>query len=188
MNQKNVLIAFAIIVIAALAFWFSTSSMVEVNAPTSESTAPTSTTPSKTTGTTPKAPSPIKGGSTFTSVLTQKGNYECDYEQVEHTGQGHNVIYISGGKMRAEFRNISGDVQAGSLSVYDGHYLYAWQEGKSVGTKTVITSLGQLPAAIPQDLTSGRIYGTAYESVGWKCHTWLVDKSLLVPPSYVVFK
>ena len=74
-----------------------------------------------------------------------------------------------------------------NLAVYDGRYLYQWHEGTSVGTKMTLTSLSQLPSAIPQDLTSGTIYGSSYNSVGWNCHSWLTDKSLLAAPSYVTF-
>jgi hypothetical protein len=98
------------------------------------------------------------------------------------------VIYLSGGKLRAEFRTISGNVTAANLSIYDGHYLYSWKEGQSTGTKTGVTSLSQLPAAIPANLTSGKIYGNTYESVGWKCHAWIANNSILVPPSYVSFR
>lgn len=137
----------------------------------------------------PTATTPIKNGTpTFKSLLTQKGNYQCDFEQVSDTGVSHNVIYISGGKLRAEFRSTMKGQEGSNLSVYDGRYLYTWREGTTVGTKSLITSLGQLPTAIPKDLTSGTIYGDNYNSVGWQCHTWLVDKTLLTPPSYVTFK
>jgi hypothetical protein len=65
--------------------------------------------------------------------------------------------------------------------------MYQWSEGASQGKRTVLSSLSQLPAAIPKDLTSGTIIGNSYESVGWLCHTWLTNKSLLMPPSYVTF-
>jgi len=172
-----------IVVILAIGTWFllvpsSTQQSAGVNSATTTSQA--------TTQSAPKAPSPITGGNTYKSLLTQEGNYECDYDQVTTSGQNHNVVYISDGKLRAEFHNNTG-AGAASLAVYDGHYLYTWTEGKSTGTQTVVTSLGQLPAAIPQDLTSGKIYGNSTDSVGWKCHVWLVNKSLLVPPSYVKF-
>ncbi len=138
--------------------------------------------PAKSTGTATGG-----SGNTYHSLLTQTGNYECDYSQVQSSGQAKNVIYLSGGKMRAEFRSTSSGVGTSNLAVYDGHYLYEWQEGFSTGTKTVLTSLSQLPAAIPTDLTSGKIYGSSYESVGWLCHPWSADASLLAPPSYVTF-
>jgi hypothetical protein len=97
------------------------------------------------------------------------------------------VIYISNGKMRGEFRSTSGTVSSANLMIYNGGYLYSWVEGTTVGKKTSINSLSDLPAVIPKDLTSGAIYGTSDNSVGWDCHDWLTDNSVFVIPTYVKF-
>lgn len=151
------------------------------------------TTAATTTNTTAPATKPAakpapKTTQSYTSLLTQQGSYQCDYTQVTTSGQSKNVIFLADGKMRAEFRTTSGNVTEANLAVYDGRYLYSWDEGASVGKKTAVTALSQLPAAVPADLTSGKIYGQSYESVGWKCHPWIKDASLLVPPSYVSFR
>ena len=183
--MNRMLVALGVILVLALGVWLYTSSGAGV-APSLN----TATTPSPSTGgkTSPTTPAGVGSGNTYKSLLTQNGSYKCDYAQVKSAGgQGTSVIYIYGGKLRGEFRSPSGDVKAGSLVVYDGHYLYSWTEGKSTGTKTVLTSLSQLPSVIPQDLTSGSIYGTTYNSVGWNCNYWLTDPKILVPPSYVKF-
>ena len=190
MEKKTISIGLVILAILAFSVWYLGSvSSPGLQQGSQEALSPTSTSAStpEPTKNVPKAPTPIVGGSTYKSLLTQKGNYQCDYDQVTDSGKSHNVIYLSDGKLRAEFRTFSGNTSIGNIAVYDGHYLYSWQEGTSVGTKTLVTSLGQLPTAIPADLTSGHIYGSSYESVGWKCHTWLVDKSLLVVPSYLKY-
>jgi hypothetical protein len=146
------------------------------------------TSPPKTSGSTAKPPSKgIPNSTTYHSLLTQKGSYECDYAGASAGGQTNNVIYIYGGKMRGEFRTISPGQSTANLFVYDGHYLYQWKEGSSTGTRTVLTSLSQLPLIIPKDLTSGAIIGDNYTSVGWQCHSWLTNQALLTPPSYVSF-
>lgn len=188
--NKNTLVGITIATILALviAGWgYFTLMHTAPNTPESKAVTPFS--PTKAPPPTAPASSGTKSNPTsFKSVLTQKGNYECDYEQVSNTGKSHNVIYISGGKLRAEFRSTMAGSSGANLSVYDGHYLYTWREGTAVGTRAAITSLGQLPTAIPKDLTSGTIYGDNYNSVGWQCHTWLVDKTILTPPSYMTFK
>jgi len=188
MNQNAFVgITIALILTGIGAWWYTHIAQSQSESPA----VVTATTPAavQSSTNTPVAPTPIKNGTpSFKSLLTQKGNYQCDYEQTSTTGKSHNVIYLSDGKLRAEFRSTMAANQGANLSVYDGHYLYTWREGTSVGTKTAITALGQLPTAIPKDLTSGAIYGDNYDSVGWQCHTWLVDKTLLTPPSYVTFK
>jgi|SRR6185369_26379 len=192
--NKSLILAVAVLAAIAAGVWFFTTGP---SFPDDSSTA-SSTSQSSSTALTPggtkasPTPAPSKGMSdstTYKSLLTQTGSYECDYSSVTATGQTSNVIYIYGGKLRGEFRTISSpDKNSANLFVYDGHYLYQWTEGTSEGVKTVLTSLSQLPLIIPKDLTSGKIYGDSFVSVGWHCHTWLTNKSLLTPPSYVTFR
>ncbi len=192
--NKGLVLAVGILALAALSVWFFTS-----NPSTSEFQNATTTvpiTPAQKAVTPPVPASKPKAAigvpdaqTSFKSLLTQTGSYQCDYEQVRSSGQSRNVIFIYNGTMRGEFRTqeANGNTTA-NLFVYDGKYMYQWQEGSSVGTKTLLTSLSQLPYAIPKDLTSGAIVGTSYESVGWLCHSWLTNKSLMTPPSYVTFR
>jgi len=190
MNKNLVLVVGVLVVIAAAVWFFTNDSSSQGN--TASTTAPTSTTQTGTSATktspTKPATTGIPNSTTYKSLLTQVGSYECDYSAANESGQSSNVIYIYGGKMRGEFRTISPGQSTANLFVYDGHYLYQWKEGASSGTRTVLTSLSQLPLIIPKDLTSGRIVGDNYTSVGWQCHSWLTNKSLLMPPSYVTFQ
>ena len=193
--NKSLLLAIAILAAITLCVWYFTSTP----APMQDGASVASTTPI--VPTTQKNAAPAKtttkttnkgvpdSQTSYKSLLTQSGSFQCDYDQVKSTGTSHNVIYLYGGKMRGEFRTNNADGSAtANLFVYDGQYMYQWKEGTSVGTRTLLTSLSQLPFAIPKDLTSGGIVGSNYESVGWLCHTWLTNKSLLSPPSYVSFK
>ena len=191
--QKNTFIGIAIVVLLAIAgVWFSVPSVENKEVTVPENTPTTTPVAAIPTPLPPlpkkPVPKPATGsGNTYKSLLTQQGSYQCDYSQVSSAGQSQNVIYISNGKLRAEFRTMSGDTSSSNLSVYDGQYLYEWREGTAVGTKKLLTSLSELPAAIPKDLTSGGVIGNNGNSVGWNCHVWLVDAKILVPPSYVKF-
>lgn len=184
--MDRLIIALAVVALVALGVWFYTSNNTGVTPPSDiATTTSASITEKPRTPTTP--PTSAGSGNTYTSLLTQSGSYLCDYNQVQSAGQMHNQIYIYGGKLRGEFRTITGEPTPTNLVLYDGHYLYTWSEGASSGTRTVLTSLSQLPLVIPKDLTGGSIHGTAYESVGWDCHFWMTDTKLFVPPSYVKF-
>jgi hypothetical protein len=190
--NKGLVLAVAVLAALALSVWFFSSSAPSAAEPeTATSTSPTPTAKA------PEPKAPVKSPETkgvpnpqpsYKSLLTQTGSYQCDYSSVTAEGQTMSVIYLYGGKMRGEFRTVSPGQSESNLFVYDGQYLYQWEEGKSVGVKTVLTSLSQLPLVIPKDLTSGAIVGSSYESVGWHCHSWLTNKSLLTPPSYVTFR
>ena len=89
--------------------------------------------------------------------------------------------------MRGEFRTVNGIQTAGSLMVYNGGTLYVWTEGKGVGTKVQIKTIADLPTVIPKDLTSGTVLGSGLDSVGWDCHNWEQNNTLLAPPATVKF-
>jgi hypothetical protein len=189
MTTKQIWVGLGILILIGLGIWLFQSNGTVAAPPGTNTTATPAAkavTPSATAsnGATTAKPKSYDSGSTYHSLLTQNGSYQCDYVQVTNGGTNTGVVYLNGGKMRAEFRNAN---STGNLAVYDGQYLYEWKEGMAHGTRTSLTSLSQLPAAIPKDLTSGAIYGTTYQSVGWNCHSWLTDQKLLTPPSYVTF-
>lgn len=187
---RALIIAVGVLMTVVLAAWYFGSPISSVNTPSFASTTAdavgkeSSQNPavSKTNTTSKKVPT-----TATKSLLTQKGSYQCDFTQVTSTGQSANVIYLYGGKLRAEFRTRNANGVVANLLVYDGHYVYEWREGASTGKRSILTSLSDLPLVIPKDLTSGQIFGDNFESVGWLCHTWLTNKSLLTPPSYVTF-
>ncbi len=94
---------------------------------------------------------------------------------------------MADGKMRGEFRSTSNGVKTASLMIYNGGYLYSWKEGATTGKKSSIKALSDLPEIIPQDLTSGAIFGTGADNVGWNCHDWLKDVKIFTLPAYVTF-
>lgn len=130
----------------------------------------------------------IKPTSLATNLFPQKGSYECKYEQATQTGRSTNTIYISGGKIRGEFRSV--DSQGfGTLSmlVYDGSYLYSWTEGKATGTRTQPKSLRDIPVVVPTNIHEGKVLGSGINSVSWDCHAWATVNSMLSKPTYVRF-
>lgn len=184
MNQKTIIWGIVIVVIVLLGVWYFSSVYTGSPAVAPGTATTTATSTASTSAATGKAASGTP--STFKSIFTQSGNHECTFEQVGTSTRTTSVVYISGGKMRGEFRT-TGTVTSANLMIYNGGYLYSWKEGAAVGKKSSISSLADLPQAIPQDLTSGAIYGTAANNVGWDCHDWLTDSSLFVLPTYVTF-
>ncbi len=190
MNQKTIVWGIVAVIIVALGVWYFSSMNTSPAAATQETTIATSTasttvsTSSATSAT--SAPVPVAAKSAFKSIFTQSGNHECTYQQVGASTQTTSVIYISGGKMRGEFRT-TGTITEADLMIYNGGYLYSWKEGATTGTRTSIKSLADLPQVIPQNLTSGAVFGSSADSVSWDCHSWLTDPSVFVLPAYVKF-
>lgn len=143
-------------------------------------------TPAPSTKTTPAKPI---GGMKVSlgGIFAEEGSYQCDYEQVSQQTRSTNVVYISNGKMRGEFRTSTAQGSTATMVVYDGSYLYVWTEGKSTGTRTQPKTIADLPGIIPEDVSSGRILGTSANNVSWNCHAWSTVPSLIEKPSYVSF-
>ena len=138
----------------------------------------------KTPATKPAVVKPVVVVEDFTNIFPQKGNFKCVYEEVSPSNRSTNVIYFSDGKMRAEFRPLSGTP---NLMVYDGKYMYNWVEGRGTGTVSQPKSISDFPSIIPKDITSGKVLGSSSSNVSWDCNPWIKDASLVTKPSYVIF-
>lgn len=151
-----------------------------------EDTSSTATTTTTTTGTN-NTSNTTGMKSTLGGIFDAPGSYECKYEQVSPTLRATNVIYVADGKLRGEFRSATATTTTLSMVVYDGVNLYVWNEGQPTGKISQPKTIADLPSAIPEDITSGRILGTSSNNVSWDCHAWSKDASKLVRPSYVKF-
>ncbi|MCX6703213.1 MAG: hypothetical protein NTV02_00780 [Candidatus Zambryskibacteria bacterium] len=185
--NRNVLIGLVVVLLIAIGVWMWISSDKDdtlYTAPTN--TTATSTNINTSTTTTPK---PVTTGTnpsanTFQSIITQKGSYQCTFSQATQGGQTISNIYIADGKLRGEFRDTD---SVGNMMIYNNGTLYIWQEGKTVGTKSQVSTLAQLPSVIPKDLTSGSSLGSGINAVGWDCRQSSNAASLFVPSSVIKF-
>ena len=190
MNRNTIIWSVIVLIIIIAGIWYfagGTSVNTGLNATSTTATSTTTGTTSGSTGTTSGTSGATK--SSFKSIFTQSGNYECDYSTASTSAQSSSVIYIADGKMRGEFRTTAGNGTTNAdLMIYTGGYLYSCKEGSSTGKKASIKTLADLPAVIPSDLTSGAIFGTSDNNVGWNCHPWAKDTKLFTLPTYVTFK
>jgi uncharacterized protein YxeA len=184
MNKNTLIGVIVVVILIVLGIWYFSSSNMGSNIYTQQN--PTTTVSSSTT-TTPANTTASKTN-TFKSIFSQSGSHQCSYEQVGGTSErGSSVIYIADGQMRGEFRTTTTSGNSANLMIYNGGYLYSWKEGSTVGTKSSIKSLADLPKIIPTDLTSGAIFGVSDTNISWDCHDWIKDPKLFFIPAYVKF-
>ncbi len=181
MNRDKITIGVIVAIIILLGSWYYSSRTTNSPVPPELNGGTTDTALSNSGTRTIATPS------TFKSIFSQSGNHQCTYEQVGQTSRSNSVIYIADGKMRGEFRTVSGDVSSTNIMIYLNGYLYSWKEGATSGKRSSITSISELPQAIPSDLTSGAVYGTSGENVSWDCHDWLKDTKTFVVPRNIFF-
>ena len=184
MKKRDEYILAGVVIVVVLLFVWLWGSGGNYEVPGSNNTTSTKSTGSKTTTssalkTTPKVES-------FTNLLPVVGNYECDYEETTPSTRSTNAVYLSGGKMRGEFRSRNAQgITTNSIFVYDGVSIYSWVEGKTTGTITHPKSLADFPQIIPKDILTGVSLGSGLNNASWQCHPWSVVPSLLVKPSYI---
>jgi hypothetical protein len=188
--MKNIIIIVAIAILIGVGFWISKSGqknaeVIAENAINSETTTTQSQSVKKTTSS-QTVPQSTKVES-FTNILPQTGNYECNYEEVSQTSRSSHVIYLSGGKMRGEFRTSTASGAMSNIMVYDGVNLYTWIEGQTVGTYMQPKSISDFPSIIPKNILEAKILGSGLNSASWSCHAWSKVPALLAKPVYVKF-
>ncbi|MBA3733221.1 hypothetical protein H0W91_02500 [Patescibacteria group bacterium] len=179
--MKNIYWGILAVVVIVLGIWWFNSRGHDADEVNNVNTVASSTTSNTTNTTSTLKPTTFKG------LLSQNGNFECKYEEVDPKFRSTNVIYLSGGKMRGEFRTSTSTGTVANIALYDGRYLYVWREGASTGVRTEPKTISELPSVIPADITSAAIFGTSPKNVSWDCHPWSTDASILVKPSYVKF-
>lgn len=195
MNTK--LIALGVVVVLGLWWLFGSTITPTPTTPTTDNMATTTatTTPQTPTKTQPEKPKPTPITSSVPATrkpllpfLSNSQSTKCTYETVSGSSRTSSILYMSKGVLRGEFRTWSGDTASSDMVHYDGAYVYTWKEGMSSGTKRIVSTLSDLPALIPRDLTSGSVLGTATNNASWDCHQWIVEKAKMTLPSYVSFK
>lgn len=185
--NKNILWTVLAVVIIGLVFWLGSGSK-NVDNKNIETATTTDSTNVKTGVKVPVSSKPVTNtvkNVSFTNILPRVGNYQCDYDSVTQQERTANTIYLSDGKMRAEFRTIKANGSIANIMVYDGSYLYVWTEGKSTGTVTQPKSISDFPTIIPKEILSSTSLGSGLNSASWSCHPWSVDKTMLAKPSYL---
>lgn len=188
MKKSLWLVGLLVVLVLGLLFFGSKKQDVNNSSNTSTTTDTSQTSKSSTLATKPKTTTPAPGMKvSLGGIFDEPGNYQCDYDQATQQSRSSSVIYVSHGRMRGEFRTSAGLNSTATLLVYDGTYLYVWTEGKTTGVRTQPKTIADLPALIPEDVTSGRVLGSGINNVSWNCHPWSKDESKLVKPSYVTF-
>ncbi len=181
-KKKGLLIVIAVAIVLVGILYLFRSKTVSNSSMANETSTTSSSNPNGSGQTT------VGMKSTLGGIFDEPGSYQCDYEQVSGSSRSTNVVYISNGKLRGEFRTRSSTATTASLMVYDGVNLYVWTEGQSTGKVSQPKTIKDLPSVIPEDITSGKILGSSANNVSWNCHAWSKDATKLVKPSYVTFK
>lgn len=185
MNRNSWIVGIIVVILVVIGIWyFAGSGNMGASGGNATSSA---TTTGATTGATGSASGATASTNSFRSIFAHAENTECTYDAVGAT-TAHNIIRIADGKMYGEFRTSTASGSVGNFMIYSDGSLFVWREGATIGEKTTIRSIADLPDAIPSDLASDAILGASgSHNVGWNCHPWAKDTKQFTLPTYVTF-
>lgn len=119
--------------------------------------------------------------SSLLDLLSLGGNQRCSFKSSTSKTSTEGTIYISGGKIRADFKTtIEGKVQEMSM-IRDADMNYIWGPSLPSGIKMKI-SLDELS----KNQQAGQFVNTS-DKLNYSCLPWATDASLFTPPANVKF-
>jgi len=188
--MKNILWVGLAVLVVVLGVWMLTGDDNDTDVDSTNNTASSTENNGTNTGTNTGTADGTNTGANINtpkSLLSVNGNFQCDFEQSNATMTSKNTIYVSKGKMRAEFRTKTGANTVATMVVYDGLNLYSWKEGMSTGTVTQPKNISEFTNLIPADVSSAAVLGTNPNNANYDCRPWITDQKILVKPTYVTF-
>ncbi len=176
--MKNLPLILGIIVILLLGiggYWYMNKN------PTSLSTGKNKMEQEQTTG---------SGMMSLKELMGLNKNQVCTYSSSEETGSISGTSYISGGKVRNEFKGTYPDGKAyeGGM-INDGSYMYTWTTDSNEGFKIAITdSIEKQVEDTKNDFEKNQDqFVNQNEKLNYKCSSWSPNGSMFVPPSNIKF-
>ncbi len=116
----------------------------------------------------------------FSEFAKQNGSYQCTFSQISDFNSS-GTVYMSGGKMRGEFKTIAEGREVSSSALIRDGYIYTWSSAApKFGAKMAVKTEGQVN-------TSG-VYSWDTTQVGdYDCDPWTPDEATFVVPTSVTF-
>ena len=131
-----------------------------------------------------QSPTPTKAeskSSSLLNLLTLGGNQRCSFKSSDTKTVTEGTVYISGGKIRSDFKTtVEGKVQEMSM-IRDGDMNYIWGPSLPTGIKMKI-SLDELS----KNQQAGQFINSN-DKLNYNCLPWTTDASLFTPPANVKF-
>ncbi|MBU1130460.1 hypothetical protein KKE45_04040 [Patescibacteria group bacterium] len=127
--------------------------------------------------------------------LVLKGRpMKCSYEVKNENGGASGVTYVSGKKVRGDFKNVDMDgKEIESYFISDGEWTYTWSSGSNNGMK--MKADGWEKEEEESNEPDADYGGMSYEDnsnvdtkMDYKCEEWKTDNSVFEVPSNIEFK
>ncbi len=117
---------------------------------------------------------------TLKSLLTLGKSVKCSFSNKTESNSSEGTVYVSGGKMRADFSSTSGKTTTNGHVIADSQFSYFWMDQSKQGFKFPITNKETSTGTTQQSFDMN-------QSVNYSCGDWNADSSVFSLPIGVTF-
>jgi len=127
--------------------------------------------------TNPQTNSSTEAPRSIKDLLSYKGTQQCSFSSEGNTG----LIYMSGGKMRADFTVTLTPGNTNSHMIVDGQSVYIWTENQTTGVKITTDAIEEF------DTPNQAATIDPNQDMDFNCSSWTANQSVFTPPTNVSF-
>ena len=121
----------------------------------------------------------VSGSGKFSDFYTRSGSWKCDVRTETQGVTSEGVVYVSDGKIRADFDSTVSGNEVTSFMIHDGTSVYTWSSLQSQGVRMDVTEGEEV---------DGEAAGTGPQGdVEYNCAPWAADATVFIPPATIEF-
>ena len=120
----------------------------------------------------------VSGSGSFSDFYTRTGSWKCDLRTETEGVTSEGVVYVSDGKIRADFNSTVSGNDVTSFMIHDGTSIYTWSSLQSQGVRMDV---------VEGEEGSGEMSAGPEGNVDYECAPWAADATVFVPPATIEF-
>lgn len=120
----------------------------------------------------------VSGSGSFSEFYTRSGSWKCNVRTETQGVTSEGVVYVSDGKIRADFDSTVSGNEVTSFMIHDGTSVYTWSSLQSQGVRMDV-----------MEGEAGTTEGTTgpQGDVEYDCAPWAADATVFIPPATIEF-
>lgn len=124
----------------------------------------------------------MTGSGSLSDLMRMGSSVKCTVHSEDPNAISDGMVYVSGGKVRADFTSaVAGTNHESSMITADG-YIYTWSSAMPQGLK-MKNEGADTPSSAPTE--PGSVNPNV--KVNYSCAPWMVDSSVFMPPANIEF-
>lgn len=120
----------------------------------------------------------VSGSGSFSDFYTRSGSWKCAVRTETQGVTSEGVVYVSDGKIRADFDSTVSGNEVTSFMIHDGTSIYTWSSLQAQGVRM---------DAMKGEESNGEAGAGPQGDVDYECAPWAADATVFVPPATIEF-